>query len=426
MNTLRDDVTTAPVASPPETATEAFLPFALPSVGPDDVAEVAEALLSGWLTTGPRTKEFERQFAAHIGASHALAVSSATAGLHLALAALGIGPGDEVITTPLTFCATTNVIVHLGATPILADIGADYNLDPAAVRARITPRTRAIIPVHFAGLPCNLDALRAIAREHDLAIVEDAAHAAGASWRHTPIGIVPPGTRDCAVFSFYATKNLTTGEGGMVTCADPDLADKIRSLSLHGISRDAWKRYTSEGSWYYEVTAPGYKYNMTDVQAALGLQQLRHFPELQEARRRLVARYDAGLAGLAAVQPPPHLPADGTTGEGTVHAWHLYAIHLDLTQLTIDRAQFIEALRARGIGASVHFIPIHLHPYYRDRFGFVRGDYPCAEAAYDGLVSLPLYPRMADADIDRVVAAVRAIVGEANPTATATATTTAL
>jgi dTDP-4-amino-4,6-dideoxygalactose transaminase len=398
------DVTTAEIAG----HAAPFLPFALPSIGEDEVAEVNEALLSGWLTTGPRTKEFERRFAEFVGAPHAIAVNSATAGLHLSLAALGVGPGDEVITTPLTFCATANVIVHLGATPVFADVGPDLNLDPGAVRARITPRTKAIMPVHFAGLPCDLAALRAIAREHDLAIVEDAAHAVGAAHGGAPIGATPAGTRDTVVFSFYATKNLTTGEGGMVVCADPELADRIRILSLHGISRDAWKRYTAEGSWYYEVTAPGYKYNMTDIQAALGLNQLRRFPGFQAERRRIVAAYDAAFAALPEVVGPPR-----AEGAGTEHAWHLYAIRLDLARLAISRADFIEALRARGIGASVHFIPVHLHPYYRDRFGLRRGDYPRAEAAYDGMVSLPLYPRMTDGDVARVVEAVRAIVAGA-------------
>ena len=394
----------AAVAAPADAALP-FLPFALPSIGMDEVNDVSETLLSGWLTTGPRTKEFERTFAAFVGARHAIAVNSATGGLHLCLAALGIGPGDEVITTPLTFCATANVIVHLGATPVFADIGPDLNIDPAAVRARITPRTKAIMPVHFGGLPCAMDELRAIAREHNLAIVEDAAHAVGATYGDRPIGSVPEGSRDMVVFSFYATKNLTTGEGGMVTCDDPVLAEQIRILSLHGISRDAWKRYTAEGSWYYEVLVPGYKYNMTDLQAALGLRQLRRFAGFQAERERLVARYDAHFADLATLLPPPHAAAPGTR-----HAWHLYAIRLDLQHLTIDRARFIEELRACNIGASVHFIPVHLHPFYRDRYGLQRGDYPHAEAAYDAIVSLPLYPRMTDADVDRVALAVRLIL----------------
>ena len=295
----------------PQEAEQPFLPFALPSIGEDEVADVTEALLSGWLTTGPRTKEFERTFAEFVGAPQAIAVNSATAGLHLALAALGIGPGDEVITTPLTFAATANVIVHLGATPVFADVGPDLNLDPAQVRARITPRTKAIMPVHFAGLPCDMDAIRAIAREFDLAVVEDAAHAIGAAHDGKPIGMVPADSRDLVVFSFYATKNLTTGEGGMVTCADAELADRVRILSLHGISRDAWKRYTAEGSWYYEVIAPGYKYNMTDLQAALGLRQLRRFFTFQEDRRRIVARYDGHFADLVELATPQHADRPG-------------------------------------------------------------------------------------------------------------------
>ncbi len=400
--------TLTPVAASVPAQQEPYLPFALPSIGPDEVGDVTEALLSGWLTTGPRTKEFERAFAAYITAPHAIAVNSATAGLHLCLAALGIGPGDEVITTPLTFCATANVIVHLGATPVFADVGPDMNIDPAQLRARITPRTKAIMPVHFGGLPCDMDAIRAIAREYDLAVIEDAAHAIGATYGGQPIGVVPQGSRDAVVFSFYATKNLTTGEGGMVACADPELADRIRILSLHGISRDAWKRYTAEGSWYYEVIAPGFKYNMTDLQAALGLRQLQRFAGFQADRLRLIERYDAHFAAMPEVLIPPHADQPDM-----VHAWHLYAVRLDLDQLPIDRAHFIEELRARNIGASVHFIPVHLHPYYRDRFGFRRGDYPVAEAAYDRLVSLPLYPRMTDADVDRVAEAVRGIIAEA-------------
>lgn len=377
-----------------------FLPFALPAIGDEEAADVVEALLSGWLTTGPRTKRFEEEFADYVGADHAIAVSSATAGLHLALAALGVGPGDEVITTPLTFCATANVAVHLGATPVFADIGPDGNIDPVAIAARITPRTRAIIPVHFGGLPCDMGAIMALAREHGVPVVEDAAHA---------IGATPPGAADLTVFSFYATKNLTTGEGGMVTCADPALAERVRLLGLHGISKDAWKRYTAEGSWYYEVTAAGYKYNMTDLQAALGLRQLARFPALQGARRALVAEYDRLLDGVAQVTRPPHGPGD------VVHAWHLYPIRLDLAGLPLSRGEFIESLRARGIGASVHFIPLHLQPFYQERCGLRRGDYPRAEAWYDGSDTLPSYPRMTMSDVARVVDATRAILAGATP-----------
>lgn len=376
-----------------------FLPFSLPSIGDEEVAAVTEALLSGWLTTGPRTKQFEAALAEYVGAPHAVAVNSATAGLHLCLAALGIGPGDEVITTPLTFCSTANVVVHLGATPVFADVGADLNIDPAQVRARITPRTRAILPVHFAGQPCDMDELLAIGREHNLPIIEDAAHAIGASYDGRQIGTIG----DATVFSFYATKNITTGEGGMVTCANAELAERIRLLSLHGISKDAWKRYTAEGSWYYEVVAPGYKYNMTDIQAALGLQQLARLEQFLAIRERIVVAYERQFADLPELIRP-------LVRSGQRHAWHLYAIQLDLDHLTITRAQFIDALRARNIGASVHFIPVHLHPYYRDRFSFRPGDYPQAERTYDRILSLPLYPRMTGDDVDRVINAVREIV----------------
>ena len=397
------------VEAPPSQEELPFLPFAVPSIGVAEIADVTDALLSGWLTTGPRTKEFERAFADYVGAPHAVAVNSATAGLHLSLAALGIGPGDEVITTPLTFCATANVVVHLGAKPVFADVGPDLNIDPGQVRARITPRTKAIMPVHFAGLPCAMDELTVIAREHGLPIVEDAAHAVGTSYRGHRVGGAPhldgPLAGDTTVFSFYATKNMTTGEGGMVTCANPDLAGWIRTLSLHGISKDAWKRYSSEGSWHYEVVAPGYKYNMTDLQAALGLRQLARLEGFLADRRRIVARYDARFAELPEIARPSH-PEDPLSR----HAWHLYAIQLDLDRLTIDRAGFIEELRRRNIGASVHFIPVHLHPYYRDRFGLGRGAYPQAEYFYDRIVSLPLYPDLTDDDVERVADAVREIV----------------
>jgi dTDP-4-amino-4,6-dideoxygalactose transaminase len=390
---------TIPLHAEQASANQEFLPFAIPSIGTEEIDEVTATLLSGWLTTGPRTKRFEAAFADYVGAPFAVAVSSATAGLHLCLAAIGVGPGDEVITTPLTFCSTANVVVHLGATPVLADVDDDFNIDPEALRVKITPRTKAIIPVHFAGQPCAMDELLAIAHEHNIFVIEDAAHALGATYHDRAIGTIG----DATVFSFYATKNLTTGEGGMVTSKNPEIAEKVRLLSLHGISKDAWKRYTSEGSWYYEVTAPGYKCNMTDIQAAIGLQQLARFTSMQEQRRRIVATYDHGLADLPEIITP-------TTNPNVEHAWHLYVIQLDLERLTIDRAQFIEELRTRGIGASVHFIPLHLHPYYRDRFGYSLGDYPRAEYLYERIVSLPLYPRMTESDIDRVIDAVHNIV----------------
>ncbi len=376
-----------------------FLPFALPDIGEEEIDEVVQVLASGWITTGPRTKEFEERVADYLGVKHAVAVSSCTAALHIALAALGVGPGDEVITSPLTFCATANVIVHLGATPIFADVSADCNVDPDEIRRRITPRTKAIVPVHYAGQPCNMDRILECTREHKVYVVEDAAHAIGAKYHGQMIGSFS----DATAFSFYAIKNMTTAEGGMVTTNNDALAEKMRLLSLHGISKDAWKRYGSEGSWYYEVVYPGYKYNMTDIQAALGIRQLAKLEHFLDVRQRYVAMYNDAFRDV----PEIHTPE--TKGD-VRHAWHLYTIQIDTERLTIDRNKFIEALHAEHIGTSVHFIPIHLHPYYSERFGFKRGDYPNAERIYDRIISLPLYPKMSEEDIKRVIAAVKKVV----------------
>lgn len=376
------------------------LPYNRPDITEEEIAAVVETLRSGWLTTGPRVARFEEEFAAYVGARHAVAVNSATAALHLALDAAGIGPGDEVITTPLTFAACANVIVQQGARPVLADVSPDdLNLDPEQVERRITPRTRAVMAVHYAGQPCRMDALLAIARRHGLFLIEDAAHAAGAAYRGQMIGSLG----DATAFSFYATKNLTTGEGGMLTTNRPEVAERARLMTLHGMSRDAWKRYAHGGSWYYEVVAPGYKYNMSDLQAALGLVQLRRLATMNARRAVLAARLTAHLSDCEAVQPPAARPE-------VQHVWHLYVIRLRLEMLRIDRAAFIEELARRGIGTSVHFIPIHYHPYYREGFGFRRGDFPVAEDAYERIVSLPLYPAMSEADVDRVAEAVRDVV----------------
>jgi dTDP-4-amino-4,6-dideoxygalactose transaminase len=376
-----------------------FLPFALPDIGDAEIEEVVQALRSGWITTGPRTKEFERRFGEYVGAKHSIAVNSCTGALHISLAALGVGPGDEVITSPLTFCSTANVIVHLGATPVFADIGADLDIDPAEIERHITSRTKAILPVHYSGQPCRMEEILACATAHGLHVVEDAAHAVGAQYRGRMVGTIGEAT----AFSFYAIKNMTTAEGGMITTEDDDLADRMRLFSLHGISKDAWKRYTSEGSWYYEVVFAGYKYNMTDIQAALGLHQLARLEEFLDARQRIVALYDDAFGQMPEIQTP-------MTRNDVRHAWHLYVIQLELDRLTIDRAGFIEALRAENIGTSVHFIPVHLHPFYGERFGFRRGDYPHAEHAYDRILSLPLYPKMTKADARDVIVAVKRIV----------------
>jgi len=379
---------------------EEFLPPFAPCLGEEEYEEVLDTLRSGWITMGPKTRQFEEAFARHVGASHAIAVSSCTAGLHVALVAGNIGPGDEVITTPLTFCSTANVIVHQGAVPVLADVRPDtYNIDPEEIERRLTPRTKALIPVHLGGQPCQMEAIQALADEHDLLVIEDAAHALGAEYKGRRIGTF----RDVTVFSFYATKNLTTGEGGMVCTEDEDLAERISILRLHGISSDAWKRYSDKGAWYYEVLLPGYKYNMTDVQAALGLHQLAKQERFQQLREEYARIYTEAFADL----PEIHAPY---VKDHVRHAWHLYLIRLDLDRLTIDRGQFIEALRRQNVGASVHFIPLHLHPYYQVRYGFKKGDYPVAESVYEGIVSLPLYPKMTRKDVDDVIEAVSRVI----------------
>ena len=378
-----------------------ILPFCVPDIGEQEIEDVVSTLRSGWITTGPRTKEFERLFAQYVGSRHAIAVSSCTAALHIALAAIDVGPGDEVITSPLTFCSTANVVIHLGATPVFADICDDYNIDPLEIRKRITPRTKAIIPVHHSGQPCRMDEILDRAREHNLPVIEDAAHAAGARYHNRMIG----GVGNVTAFSFYAIKNMTTAEGGMITTDDDELADKMRILSLHGISKDAWKRYSSTGSWYYEVTCPGYKCNMTDIQAALGIRQLERLPGFLEIRQRYARMYDEMFGGMPEISVPIVHP-------DVCHARHLYVIQLNLDRLTIDRAEFIEALRSERIATSVHFIPVHLHPYYRERYGYARGDFPVAERTYDRIISLPLYPKMTEEDVGDVIAAVKRVVAK--------------
>ena len=393
-----------------KTIRESFLPYALPSIGDEEIAEVVDSLRSGWITTGPKTRRFESEFAGYVGASHAIAVNSCTAGLHIALTALGIGPGDEVIVPTLTFCSTANVVVHLGARPVLVDVGEDFNLTPGAIEAAITPRTKAIMPVHFSGQACDLAAIYELAVRHNLPLVEDAAHAVGCTYHGHKIGSDAltlslqgnggQGVRGITVFSFYAIKNMTTGEGGMITTEDDELAHHMRLLSLHGMSRDAWKRYTSAGSWYYEVVLPGYKANMTDIQAALGIHQLRRLDDFINVRQRYARLYNDAFADLQEVETP-------LVRSGRNHVYHLYVIRLQLDRLAIDRAEFIENLKAQNIGTSLHFIPVHLHPFYQQRFGCRRGDLPQAEAIYDRIISLPLYPRMTEADVHDVIRAVR-------------------
>jgi dTDP-4-amino-4,6-dideoxygalactose transaminase len=384
---------------PDASTREAFLPFALPWIEEDEISEVVDSLRSGWISTGPKVKRFEDAFARFIGAPFAVALSSCTAALHLGLCIAGIGAGDQVITTPLTFASTANVVLHLGARPIFADIAPDLTIDPTEIARRITPRTKAIVPVHYAGQPCRMDEILSLAERHGLLVLEDSAHAVAAAYRGRRVGTIG----DMTAFSFYAIKNLTTAEGGMLTLKDEALAQKARLMALHGMSRDAWKRYTSAGSWYYEIVYPGFKYNMTDIQASLGLVQLTKIEKMQAIRSRYAAMYNEAFASLPEIRVPVVRPE-------VEHAWHLYVIQIDPQALAIDRAQFIEALRAENIGTSVHFIPVHLHPYYRETFGYQRGDYPIAEAVYDRIISLPLYPKMTEADVQSVIAAVRRVV----------------
>lgn len=376
-----------------------FLPFSPPSIGPEEIAEVVDTLTSDWITTGPKTRRFESDFAQFIGAPGALAVFSATDAMQVALAALGTSPGDEIITTTMTFCSTVHVIEHLGARPVLVDVEPDtLCIDPRAVERAVTSRTKGVLPVHLYGHPCDLDPLLDLAKSRGLFVLEDAAHALPARYKGRMVGTVGTAT----AFSFYATKNMTTAEGGMLT-GDPDLLARARMWSLHGMSRDAYKRYSAEGSWFYEVVLPGFKCNMTDIQASLGLQQLKKLPRFQDRRRQVVQRYQSELGGLPEIETP-------TERAEVESAWHIYPLRLHLEALRIGRSQFIEELRARNVGASVHFIPVHLHPYYREKYGYSALDFPVAAAHYERLVSLPLHPRLSDEDVDDVIEAVRDVV----------------
>lgn len=385
-----------------------FIPFHRPSIGEEEINEVTETMRSGWLTTGPRAARFEREFSGYVGALHAVAVNSATAALHLALAGLKIGSGDEVITTPLTFCATVQAILHVGATPVLADIAADGNIDPEDIKKRITNRTRAIIPVHLAGLPCEMNLIWAMALEHGIHVIEDAAHAAGAYYEGRPIGAGSADGKqasDAVAFSFYATKNLTTGEGGMITTHRPTLAETMRMLSLHGTSHDAWDRYTEHGDWHYDVLAHGFKYNLSDIQAAIGIHQLRKLENFTQRRTLYAGLYNRAFVGLEGVELPPD-------NFRCRHAWHLYILRLNLQRLKIDRAQFIRELRHRGIGTSVHFIPIPLHQFFAR---LPLADCPCPRALllYPRIVSLPLYPAMTEEQVHYVAQSVREVLERA-------------
>jgi dTDP-4-amino-4,6-dideoxygalactose transaminase len=378
---------------------DAPLPYNLPDITDAEIDAVVETLRSGWLAPGPRARLFENDFARRAGARHAIALDSATAGLHLALVALGIGPGDEVITTPTTFAATINTIIHTGARPVLADITIDnYCIDPAAVERAMTPRTRAIMPVHHGGSPCDMRAILDLAAHGRLRVIEDAAHALGTAIGDRPIGAFG----DATVFSFYPTKNVTSGRGGMLTTDDDALAERCRLLALHGLSRDAWDRYAERGTWAYQVLAPGYNYAMSDLQAALGHAQLARLDAFQAKRRTLASLYAERLAEIPCVIVPRERA-------GTTHAWHLYVVRLS-EDAGVNRDELMAKLRERAIGASVHFIPIHHHPYYREAYGWAPGDFPVADEAFRTMVSLPLYTRMSHDDVERVVAALRDIL----------------
>jgi dTDP-4-amino-4,6-dideoxygalactose transaminase len=383
-----------------ELSAGAVVPFAPPAVGTDEIAEVVAALESGWLTTGPRVKAFEAAFAAYVGAPHAVALNSCTAALHLALLAAGIGPGDEVVTTPLTFCATANTIIHAGATPVFADIDpVTMNIDPAAVEAAVTSRTRAVVPVHFGGRPADIPAIRRLATARGLTVIEDAAHAVEAVSAAGKVGT----TADFTCFSFYATKNLTTGEGGMLTTGSARHADYVRVAGLHGMSRDAWARYLPGAAGAYEVVMPGFKYNMMDLQAAIGIVQLRRLEANLARRGAIWARYEDAFADLPVTLPAPAEP-------GTRHARHLFTILVDLEVCGISRDGFRDELRTRGISTSIHFHTLHLQPYYAERFGLRRGMHPSAEFVSDRTVSLPLSPALLDEEIDSVIDAVREVL----------------
>lgn len=381
---------------------EHFLPFSRPSLGELEIEAVVACLRSGWLTTGPKAKQFEQEFSKFVGAKYAVAINSATAGLHLALEAFGIGPGDKIVTTPYTFTATAEVIRYLGADPLFVDIEPNYLSISASEIAKIDDENvKAVIPVHFAGQACEMDALLAIAGERGWRVIEDAAHALPATHNGRMIGTLG----DVTVYSFYANKTITTGEGGMLVTDNRSVAERARQMRLHGISRDVFDRYTAKTpSWYYEVVAPGFKYNMTDLAAVIGIQQLKKADAFQRRRSWIARRYTDALQGLPLKTPQ-------TRNESDIHSWHLYVIQLELESLRINRDEFIEYMAAAGIGTSVHFIPLHIQPYWRDRYNHSPEDFPVAYDVYRRAVSLPIYPSMSDADVERVIRAVEVVLG---------------
>ncbi len=381
---------------------EQTIPFHSACVGEDEARAAADVIRSGWLTMGPRTIEFEQSFASYVGARHAVGVSSCTAGLHLALEAVGLQPGDEVLVPTTTFTATAEVVVYCKATPVLVDVEpVTLCIDPEQARQKVTSRTRAILPVHFAGQPCDMDRIQHLAASHSLHVIEDAAHSLPASFRGTPVGAISKLT----AFSFYATKTLTTGEGGMVTTDDDELASRMKMMRLHGIGRDAWKRYSSEGSWYYEVLNAGFKYNLTDIQSAIGLVQLAKCSEMRGLRARIAQQYTNAFSPYEEVETPTVL-ADRES------AWHLYVLRLHLDRLRIGRSEVVERLKERGVGTSVHFIPLHMHPYYRDAYHYCDESFPVAKREYYRSFSLPIFPGMTQEQISYVIEQVIEVVTE--------------
>lgn len=380
--------------------TKKDIPFHKPHITEEEISEVVDSMRGGWLTMGPKTIRLEEEFVRYTGSPYAVAVNSCTAALHLALKAVGIGQGDEVIIPDLTFTATGEVVCYMGAKPVIADVDRDTgNIDLKAIERALTPRTKAIIPVHFAGQPCDMDEIMELARARGLHVIEDAAHALPAWYKGRKVGTIG----DATCFSFYATKTMTTGEGGMIMTADGDMATKMRALRLHGISRDAWKRYTKEGSWFYEVIEAGYKYNMTDIQAAIGLPQLKKLEWMWERRCRIAGQYDSMLADISDLVRTPKVKAD------RVSAWHLYVIELSTDALRCDRAVFMEELKEEGVSTSVHFIPLHKHPFYRDTFRYEPSAFPVSEKLFAGIISLPIYTDMSDEDVCYVAEAVKRV-----------------
>lgn len=377
-----------------------YLVYGAPQINDAEIDEVVASMRSGWLGTGPKVAQFEEMFRTYTGAEYAMAVNSCTAGLHLSMVVAGLGPGDEVITTPMTFCATINSIIHTGATPVLVDCQRDSQLiDPQKIEDAITPRTRAIVPIHLCGRPCDMDAITDIAARHNLVVIEDAAHAIETKYKGQKVGNISHLT----AFSFYVTKNVVTGEGGMVTTNNPDFADKIKMYGLHGMSRDAWKRFSDDGYKHYQVIFPGFKYNMMDLQAAIGIHQLKRVDENLKRRNDIWNTYNRAFADLPVDLPAPDEP-------NTVHGRHLYTLMIDEKRTGLDRDQFILRLHELNIGTGVHYLGVHLHPYYKERFGYQPESFPNATWLSERTVSIPLSPSLSDADVEDVIETVRYVL----------------